>query len=280
MAKPSGRMQRLVRISVVVVVSLGLIAPAPGAIASDVRTAPAATSGGWTAPPEDVDWDYQLGGARSVPEHVGIVVRDRKAEPLDGAYSVCYVNGFQTQPDERSFWRKSAERWRLVLKKNGRPVVDSGWGEWLLDIRTAPKRERLARIVGRWLDGCAEDGFDAAELDNLDSFSRSRGLVSRKDARRFARLLVARGHAAGLAVAQKNWVELGARGPRIGFDFAVAEECGRWRECAGYQQSYGQRVLVVEYRDEDFDWSCAHAESLPVVRRDRALSATGIREWC
>ena len=51
---------------------------------------------------------------------------------------------------------------------------------------------------------------------------------------RYARLLTARAHEADLAVAQKNWVELGERGPRIGFDFAVAEECGRWRECAGY----------------------------------------------
>ena len=37
-----------------------------------------------------------------------------------------------------------------------------------LDTRTDAKRRQLARIVGRWIDGCAADGFDAVEFDNLD----------------------------------------------------------------------------------------------------------------
>jgi len=228
-------------------------------------------------PPPDADWDYQLGGNRAVPDRVTVVDRDRKAEPLAGAYSICYVNGFQTQPDERRFWR---DRWALVLKDHGKPVVDEAWGEWLLDIRTDRKRERLAEIVGRWTDHCADDGFDAVEYDNLDSFARSHGLVSRADARAFARLIVARAHAAGLAAGQKNWVELGEAGPRIGFDFAIAEECGRWRECQGYVDTFGEHVLVVEYRQADFAWTCDHFGSLSVVRRDVDLSVDGIRRWC
>ena len=61
--------------------------------------------------PVGVDVDYQLGGVRDVPARVGIVVRDRAADPLPDHYNVCYVNGFQTQPDEKRFWR---ERWGLV----------------------------------------------------------------------------------------------------------------------------------------------------------------------
>ena len=49
--------------------------------------------------PSASDWDYQLGGDRPVPDHVGIVVRDRTSEPLAGVYNICYVNGFQTQPE-------------------------------------------------------------------------------------------------------------------------------------------------------------------------------------
>src|SRR3954469_15723445 len=79
-------------------------------------------------PPAGTDWDYQLGGARPVPGHVGIVERDRHAPPVAGKYNVCYVNGFQTQADESRFWRR--HHWRLVLKDDGRPVVDSAWGEW------------------------------------------------------------------------------------------------------------------------------------------------------
>ena len=228
-------------------------------------------------PPDDVDWDYQLGGSVAPGEGVGTVVRDRRAEAFAQGYSICYVNGFQTQPDEKRFWRK---HWDLVLTRGGDPVVDSAWGEWLLDIRTDRKRQRLAAIVGRWTAGCAAEGHDAVELDNLDSFSRSRGLISAADARAYSRLLVARAHEAGLAVAQKNWVELGERGPRIGFDFALVEECGRWRECQGYVDTYGAAVLMVEYRDTDFAWTCDRYADHPVVRRDRALSVDGVRAWC
>jgi hypothetical protein len=227
-------------------------------------------------PPVGTDVDYQLGGTAPMPAHVGVLVRDREAAPVPGRYNVCYVNGFQTQVSERGFWRK---RMRLVLRDHGRPVVDESWGEWLLDTRTRAQRRALARVVGRWVDRCADDGFDAVELDNLDSFTRSRGLLKRRHALAFARLLVRRAHAAGLAVGQKNLA--GYDGSRIGFDFAVAEECGRYRECSSYVSSYGRRVLVVEYRARDFRRACRlHAEELAIVLRDRDLTPGGVHRWC
>ena len=226
--------------------------------------------------PTGTDVDYQLGGERSVPDHVGIVVRDREAAPVEGKYNVCYVTGFQTQPNETRFWR---QHWRLVLKSGGEPVTDEAWGEWLLDVRTPAKRRDLARIVGRWARGCAEDGFDAVEFDNLDSFTRSRGLVSRQQALAYARLLVRAAHRAGLEAGQKNLA--GYDGTRIGYDFAVAEECGRYRECGSYTRFYGARVLSIEYRRADFRWTCArYGHRLAVVLRDRDLTPTGVREWC
>ncbi|CAI9404964.1 endo alpha-1,4 polygalactosaminidase [Nocardioides sp. T2.26MG-1] len=250
-------------------------------IAALLAVIPATASPGAERPPVDplptgTDVDYQLGGARSVPEHVGIVVRDREATPADGRYNVCYVNGFQTQPGQRRFWRA---HWRLVLKYDGRPVEDEAWGEWLLDVRTKAKRAALARIVGGWAGGCAADGFAAVEYDNLDSFTRSHGLIKRRAALAFARLLVRAGHDAGLAVGQRNLG--GYDGTAIGFDFAVAEECGRYRECASYVEDYGDRVLAIEYRRADFRWTCAHVgDRLPVVLRDRDLTPRGVREWC
>jgi Glycoside-hydrolase family GH114 len=229
-----------------------------------------------TLPPTGTDFDYQLGGNRSLPSQVGIVVRDREAAPAAGRYNICYVNGFQTQPNERRFWRK---HWGLVLKRNDRPVVDEAWGEWLLDIRTAQKRRKLARIVGRWIDGCARDGFAGVEFDNLDSFVRSRGLVDKRDSKAFARILVRRAHRAGLAAAQKNRAQWNGR--VVGFDFAIAEECARWRECGSYVDHYGRRVLAVEYRGVDFRRACrTWADQISVVRRDVALSRDGVRQWC
>ena len=229
-----------------------------------------------TALPASTDVDYQLGGARDVPGHVGIVVRDRTAQPLAGKYDVCYVNGFQTQVDQQRFWRR---HWRLVLQDDGRPVTDQAWGEWLLDVRTPAKRRALARIVGRWVAGCADDGFDAVELDNLDSFTRSHHLLTRKEAIAYAALLVRAAHDAGLAVGQKNLA--GFDGRTVGYDFAVAEECGRYRECGSYVRAYGDHVLAIEYRRSDFRWTCAHyGSTLPVVLRDLDLTPGGVHAWC
>jgi len=246
-----------------------LVATALAAPASAATEAP-------VPPPAGVAWDYQLGGARAVPEDVGIVVRDRHAPPVAGRYNVCYVNGFQTQPDARRFWRR---HWSLVLQRRGEPVTDAAWGEWLLDIGTPAKRRKLVRIVGRWVDRCAEDGFDAVELDNLDSFSRSHGLLSRVDARAYASRLVARAHAAGLAAAQKNRAQWD--GTVVGFDFAIAEQCGQYDECGAYVSTYGDLVLAVEYRRRPFRQTCREwGDRLSVLRRDLALAVDGRRRWC
>ncbi|MBB6629243.1 endo alpha-1,4 polygalactosaminidase [Nocardioides sp. KIGAM211] len=230
-----------------------------------------------TLPPVGTDFDYQLGGNRPVPDRVGIEVRDRGAAPADGLYNVCYVNGFQTQEDEKDFWRE--QHWDLVLKDDGRAVVDEGWGEWVLDLRTPAKRRALARIVGRWVAGCADDGFAGVELDNLDSYSRSHGLISRTQTKKYAALLVRRAHRAGLAVAQKNMAQWD--GTTVGFDFAIAEECAHWRECGSYVEHYGRHVLAVEYTRKDFRRACRTvADEIAVVRRDVPLSPHGVRRWC
>ena len=227
--------------------------------------------------PVGTDVDYQLGGARPVPDHVGIVVRDRHDPALPGEYDVCYVNGFQTQADEASYWRHRHPA--LVLRRDGRPVVDAAWGEWLLDVRTPAKRAALARIIDAWTQQCARAGFAAVEFDNLDSWTRSHGLIARSQALAYARLLTRAAHDAGLAAGQKNWAGLDGR--TVGYDFAIAEECGRYRECAAYVADYGRRVLAIEYRRADFDWTCAHEGSrLAVVLRDLALSRRGVRAWC
>ncbi len=73
----------------------------------------------------------------------------------------------------------------------------------------------------------------------------------------------------------------GFDGSRIGFEFAVAEECGRYRECRRYVGHYARRVLVIEYRRRDFRRACRrHADALPIVLRDRDLTPGGVRRWC
>src|SRR5690606_31306717 len=174
-------------------------------------SAPAATEAGGAAPvPEQAGFDYQIGGAYPPPPGVGLVIRDRAAEPADGAYSVCYVNGFQTQEAATARWR--ADHPELLLTEDGEPVMDTDRNEQLFDVSTGANRTALAETVGAWIEGCAADGFDAVEIDNLDSPLRSRGLLTEDDALAYAGLLIERAHAAGLAAGQKNAVESAGRG--------------------------------------------------------------------
>ena len=109
-------------------------------------------------------------------------------------------------------------------------------------------------------------GYKAVELDNLDSWTRSGGSLSSASNMAFARLLIARAHASRLAVAQKNTAELATQGRRLGFDFAVAEECQVYGECDSYTAAYGRHVIEIEYTDDGLADSVSSGGRL-----DRAL---------
>ncbi|PZE23901.1 endo alpha-1,4 polygalactosaminidase [Curtobacterium sp. MCBD17_028] len=220
--------------------------------------------------------DYQLGGAYRPPAGVTIVERDSTAHPAPGTYGICYVNGFQTQPQDTAWWRREHPR-DLLRTASGKPVSDPGWpDEVLLDTGTAAHRRDVVRVLSRTVDRCARRGFDAVEFDNLDSWTRSRGRLSRADALATAALLVDVAHRDGLAAGQKNAPGLGTRGRDVaGFDFAVAEECVRYDECRAYTRVYGGRVIDVEYSDAlrtTFAAACRSA-SRPrmTILRDRDL---------
>ena len=225
-------------------------------------------------PPAGASFDYQLGGAYQPQTSVKIVSRDRTAAPAVGLYNICYVNGFQAQPGEADFWL--SEHPELVLRDaRGEPVIDEDWDELMFDIGSAAKREQLAEIVGGFIDGCATSGFDAVEIDNLDSFSRSGGRLSEQDAIDFMALLSKRSHARGLPIAQKNSAELVSKRAQLGTDFAISEECNRYDECGVYTRGYGDAVLVIEYRKADFDKGCRAFPNLSMVLRDVNLTTPG-----
>ncbi|GAA3620320.1 hypothetical protein GCM10022223_41510 [Kineosporia mesophila] len=241
-------------------------------------TTASAAAGDVTLPPVNGQFDYQIGGAYTPVSSVKIVDRDRESKPVSGKYNICYVNSFQTQPSEASFWTGSHDD--LLLKKDGEYVEDSEWGEFLLDTSTAAKRTALADIVGGWIDGCAAADFDAVEPDNLDTYTRSDDLLTKADNLAFAKLLTQRAHDKGLAIAQKNTADITkSEATTAGFDFAVAEECQVWSECGAYTNIYGDQVYEVEYTDNGksaYTKACAaQGKNISVILRDRNVVASG-----
>jgi hypothetical protein len=198
---------------------------------------------------------------------VKVVSRDRNSAPAVGLYNICYVNGFQIQPDEESFW--TGQHPTLILRdSSGNPVMDAGWDEMLLDTSTASKRTELATIIGGWIAKCKTDGFNAVEIDNLDSYSRSTGLLTQANNIAFMALLSSAAHQNGLAIAQKNSSELLGSVSAMGTDFAVVEECNRYSECDTYKSAYGNLIFIIEYRSQDFQKGCSAYPELSIVLRD------------
>lgn len=259
---------------------------APSTPTPSPSAAPAART--VTLPAPGAAFEYQLGGPDEPAAGTGVVVRDSTAAPT-GRYDVCYVNGFQTQPDETERLLRTEPD--LVLHHRGTPLRDDGWpDEVLYDITTPDLRARVADRVGQVIDGCAADGFDAVEIDNLDSYTRSLGLIAPSDTLAYAELLVDRAHAAGLAFAQKNTAELTTQVRALGADLVVSEECREWEECHVYTSAYPV-VLDVEYDPDAFGAACAEqadpasrVPGLSVILRDHDVSTRGtpgaVHETC
>ncbi|WP_285567816.1 endo alpha-1,4 polygalactosaminidase [Streptomyces sp. RTGN2] len=236
---------------------------------------PSTASAGASAvslPPPHAGFDYQIGGAYTPPTGVQVVSRDHEATPAAGLYNICYVNAFQAQPDAEGQWDDDL----LLRDASGEIVYDGDWGEAVLDIRTADKRQRIAAKVGGWIDGCAAKGFQAVEPDNYDTFTRFPDYLTANQAKAFIALLADRAHARGLAIAQKNTAELAGAGKESGLDFAVVEECGAYGECDDFTAEYGSHVVVVEYTANGLSKACAGwGGELSIVRRDVDVSPAG-----
>ncbi len=265
-----------------------LVVPASGwSLPSSVNRARGASE----PPPVNAKFDYQIGDPYQPRHGVKVVSRDwYDGNPIPHGYSICYVNAFQTQdneagvnrPDERSNWPSN-----LVLKKLG---DDPHWGgEYLVDISSAAKREQAANWVQQMIQTCAEKGYDAVEYDNLDSWTRFDGTplankvpFGKQEAVQYAAILTQRAHALGMAVGQKNTSQLSKTQSldTVGFDFAIAEECGHYRECGSYRRVFGNHMISIEYKRKYFRRTCnSVGKKVSVVLRDRLVTSPGSRTY-
>ncbi|MFJ2620218.1 endo alpha-1,4 polygalactosaminidase [Glutamicibacter sp. NPDC087344] len=227
-------------------------------------------------PPASGQPDYQLGQGYEPAPLVQIVVRDKTSAPDPQRYSVCYLNAFQSQPGELELWPE-----HTLLRGDGGLLFDPDWpDEVLLDTSSEQRRAAILAVVRPWIQDCADAGFNAVEFDNLDTYTRSGGALSRADNLALATALVDLAHGHSLAAGQKNAAEdAAALKSQAGFDFAVAEECAAYQECDAYTEVYGEHVIDIEYTDQlpvSFAQMCEDPRSPhSMVLRDRELSAPG-----
>lgn len=280
--------------------------------ASAAVSATTATSGGgtgYTLPPANGKFSYQLGGSYTPESGVQVVSRDRTSAPAGaGYYNICYVNLLQTQPDEAgqsttnppygtTQWWKNNHPGLLLKDSSGKVIVDADWNEALFDVRTAANRSALLAIQGGWFQGCKDAGYQAVEPDNLDAFARSKNLITFAQTRAYLELVVPYVHGIGLAIAQKNASDspggyggIGATfvGGTEGFDFAIAEECAAYTECGNYTSVYGALVYEIEYTDNNpnqtrsgvtkkaYAWICQDdGATRSIILRDRNVVPAG-----
>ncbi|MEU6284459.1 endo alpha-1,4 polygalactosaminidase [Streptomyces sp. NPDC047028] len=265
---------------------LAMVAAAAAALPLALLGPTAQAAASPVPPPAAAGFDYQIGGGYTLPAGVTVVSRDHNDSPANGAYNICYINAFQTQDPSAAEDTPSSWPQDLLVHDGGSVLMDPDWNEALLDISTAANRTAIATRIEKHIDQCATKGFDALELDNYDSYTRSNGHLTDSQAQTYIKMLSAYGHGKGLAVAQKNTVELAPNRVANGLDFAIAEECGVQSppECDQYIQYFGNHVIFIEYTDGGLDYDCQYNGQASIVERDTDVVTPGtsgyVRRTC
>lgn len=226
-------------------------------------------------PPVGATWQIQFTGALDLGVDAAMYEIDIDVDASTvaalrarGRRVVCYVNA--------GAW----EEWRADASAFPSSIIGKeyeGWpGERWLDIR---RIDILAPILRARFDTCKAKGFDAIDPDNVDGYTQDSGFpLTFDDQLRFNRFLAAEAHARGMSIALKNdFAQAGHLADD--FDFAVAEDCFRYDECAllGPFLARGKAVFDIEYTDsgvtaEQF-CSRANAMNISAILKNRSLDA-------
>ena len=249
--------------------------PAPGHGQAATRTS-AAT---W-APDVGTSWQWQLNTgdidtrpAVAVYDIDGFVVDASTVEQLHeaGRRVICYIDvgGWES-------YRPDADDFPESVLGN---AVDGWPDERWLDVR---QLDVLEPIMAARFDMCQEKGFDAIEADLVETYAESgTGLsITKADQIAYNRMLARLAHERGMSIALKNAAGLVPELVDV-FDFAVVEECYRYRECEAYSPFIDQAkaVLHVEYSVEIEEF-CDFTTSLGFSSMRKRLELDAWRQAC
>jgi hypothetical protein len=254
--------------------ALALLLAACACIPTAVRAeeVPPEVQPAWWQPAPGTSWQWQLQGqvdpsydvdaydVDGFDNETAVVEQDIHAR---GAKAICYISAGSWEN-----WRSDAPDFPDYVK--GR---NNGWpGEKWLDIRQI---DVLGPIMEERMKMCALKGFDAVEPDNVDGYANKSGFpLTYQDQLAYNRMIAQLAHTWGMAVALKNDTD---QVPDLvnDFDFAVVEECFRYKECPAYSPfvEAGKAVLAAEYSTTNRDTKCDRARQLrfSLIFKNRAL---------
>ena len=203
-----------------------------------------------------------------------------------GKYSICYVEAGaqQDEPDAAHFapadYGNSAEQYEM-----------QGWaGEYWFDTRgfagyhygdsnsvLTGAAANIAAGMAQRITGCAAEGQDAIEPDDLDGYTNrgDTGVkgggwgLTQQDAGGYEAWLAFTAHSAGLAIFQKNDTDNISVNEPI-YDGAITEECNAYNDPCSEWRPYltaDKPVLNAEYTDDGESTSkfCSTDETLGVI---------------
>ncbi|GAA2368738.1 endo alpha-1,4 polygalactosaminidase [Dactylosporangium salmoneum] len=182
----------------------------------------------WWHPAVGLSWQIQFSG--KLDTSVAAAVYD-----IDGADStkaqvaalhkagrkvICYVDAGSYED-----WRADAAKFPADVRGK---AMDGWAGEQWLDVR---RWDALGPILAARFADCKAKGFDAVDPDNMDGYANDSGFpLTAADQLAFNQRVAALAHSLGLAAGLKNDLEqVSALQPY--FDFAVNEQCVKYREC-------------------------------------------------
>lgn len=228
--------------------------------------------------PAGLTWDWQLDRPRDLTRDVDVLALDYEETTAGeiaglkarGVRTICYVS------------IGSWEEWRDDAKDFPPDVLGKSLPEWpgerYVDMR---RLDVLVPIMAARFAKCAEKGFDAIEPDNMGAYDNDTGFgMNSEDLIAYMRGLIAAAHDLGLAMGQKNAIEMVPALAGV-MDFMISEQCYQYRECEalGHYIALGKAVFNAEYIETgiDFDAACAKARELGIatILKTRDLNRTG-----
>jgi len=204
-----------------------------------------AASSAKAAIPPLTTWYWQLQGTINTTRPAKIYdidMEENSASSIQGLKAnghtvICYISA-GTWED----WRSDAGSFpKSVLGAN----VEGWAGERWLDIRSQAVRD----IMAKRMDAAKAKGCDGLEPDSVDGYANNPGFpLTKTDQIAYDRFLADAAHQRGLLVALKNATDLVSTLAPV-FDFAIVEECMKYKECSRYSPfiQLGKAVLEAEY---------------------------------